>query len=430
MVGLLVREMPPQNLHLPYESEGDTPYELKDAEVILTHAYPPAQRGTLVVWGLLASAPFGGMTWQVLHHLAALRRLGFDVWYVEDSDTPVYDPVTYWPTENYDANVAYLARHLASLGLADRWIFRPPGIYDRCVGARDIAGLRQLYREADAVFNLCGSHEPRPEHQEIRCLVYLETDPVANQVRVATGEARIIALLNAHHHVFTYGENLGAPDCQVPVERFCWQPTRPPVCLDWWTTSAPPRADTALTTVANWLQTGKDIVWQGDTYYWSKHYEFLRFVTLPAQAALPLELAIGRISAEEIARLQSHGWRTVPSVSIAEPSAYRAYIQASAAEFTVAKDQNIRLRSGWFSDRSACYLAAGRPVITQDTGFGNILPTGTGLFAFTTAEEVLEAIESVARDYARQSAAARDIAQEYFAAERVLGDVLRRVGLL
>jgi hypothetical protein len=182
--------------------------------------------------------------------------------------------------------------------------------------------------------------------------------------------------------------------------------------------------------VANWKHTGKDLVWQGETYYWSKHHEFQRFINLPSHSPLPLELAIGGMDDEERGHMQHHGWRMVPSVRLAEPGAYRAYIQASRGEFTVAKDQNIRLRSGWFSDRSACYLAAHRPVITQDTGFGNILPTGAGLFAFTTEHEALEAIDTVARDYTRQSAAARDIAQEFFAAERVLGDVFRRVGLL
>jgi hypothetical protein len=182
--------------------------------------------------------------------------------------------------------------------------------------------------------------------------------------------------------------------------------------------------------VANWKHPGKDVIWQGETYYWSKHYEFQRVIDLPSHAPLPLELAVGGIDAEECAVMRSRGWRMVSSVSLAEPHAYREYIRASRGEFTVAKDQNIRLRSGWFSDRSACYLAAHRPVIMQDTGFGNVLPTGTGLFAFTTEQEALEAIETVARDYARQSAAARDIAQEFFAAERVLGDVFRRVGLL
>jgi hypothetical protein len=392
--------------------------------------YPPARRGPLVVWGLLASYPFGGMTWQVLHHLAGLRRLGFDVWYVEDSDTPVFDPATYWPTPDYAVNVAYLARQMERIGLAERWIFRPPGVDDACLGGRDLAGLRQLYRDAEAVLNLCGSHAVLPVHREIRCLIYLETDPVANQVRVASGDADTIDALALHHHLFTYGENLGAPDCGVPVERFRWQPTRPPVCLDWWATGGPPAGDLVLTTVANWKDTGKEIVWRGETYHWSKHYEFERFITLPARAPLPLELALGRIDEAAQDRLRRHGWRLVPSVKVAEPDAYRAYIQGSAGEFTVAKDQNIRLRSGWFSDRSVCYLAAGRPVITQDTGFGNVLPTRRGLFAFTTADEALEAMESVAGDYAGQSAAARAIAQEYFAAERVLGDVLRRVGLL
>lgn len=398
--------------------------------MLFPQTYPPAKRGKIVLWGLLASSPFGGMTWQVLHHLAGLRRLGFDVWYVEDSDRPVYHPTTYWPTYEYAANVAYLARHMHWLGLSERWIFRPPGVSDRCCGARDLTGLRRLYKEADAVLNLCGAQELRSEHHDVRCLVYLETDPVANQIGVATGHRPTIEALAAHHHLFTYGANLGAADCRVPVERFQWQPTRPPVCIDWWTTSAPPSAAAALTTVANWKHTGKDIVWKGETYYWSKHLEFQHFVNLPSRSALPLELAIGGVSDDERVEMRHHGWRVVPSVRLAEPSAYREYIRASRGEFTVAKDQNIRLRSGWFSDRSACYLASGRPVITQDTGFGNIIPTGAGLFSFTTEDEALAAIETVARDYERQATAARHIAQEFFAAERVLGDVLRRIGLL
>ena len=397
--------------------------------MLFPQQYPPATRGTIVLWGLLAASPFGGMTWQVLQHLTGLRRLGFDVWYVEDSDRPVYHPTTYWPTFECEANIAYLARQMHSLGLDDRWIFRCPGRSDRCCGARDLAGLRRLYREADAAFNLCGAQELRPEHHDVRCLVYLETDPVANQIRVATGHLPTIEALAAHHYIFTYGENLGAADCRVPVERFQWQPTRPPVCLDWWSTSAPPIADAALTTVANWKHTGKDIVWQGEVYSWSKHLEFRNFINLPLHSALPLELAVGGVGDDEQADMRRHGWRIVPSVNLAEPGAYRDYICASRGEFTVAKDQNIRLRSGWFSDRSACYLAAGRPVITQDTGFGNIIPTGAGLFAFTTADEALEAIALVAHDYKRQSTAARSIAQEYFAAEHVLGDVLRRIGL-
>jgi hypothetical protein len=370
------------------------------------------------------------MTWQVLHHLVGIRRLGFDVWYVEDSDRPVYHPTTYWPTQEYRENVAYLARHMERIGLGERWIFRPPAQYATCCGARDLAGLHRLYREADAVLNLCGAQELRPEHQDIRCRVYLETDPVASQIGVAIGHQPTLDSLAAHHHLFTYGANLGAPDCLVPLERFHWHPTRPPVCLDWWAPTAPPAAEAALTTVANWKHTGRDIVWQGETYYWSKHYEFLRFVDLPSRAALPLELALGTLDTADRDMLLHHGWRLVSAACVADPCAYRAYIRASRGEFTVAKDQNIRLRSGWFSDRSACYLSAGRPVITQDTGFGNTLPTGEGLFAFATEAEALEAIATVAGDYKRHAKAARQIAEEFFAAERVLGEVFQHIGLL
>jgi hypothetical protein len=397
--------------------------------MLLAQNYPPATRGKIVLWGMLAHSPFGGMTWQVLHHLAGIRRLGFDVWYVEDADRPVFHPLTFCGTFDATANIAYLARHMESIGLGERWIFRTPGS-DTCSGAGDLAELAQLYRDADAVLNLCGAQELRPNHDHIRCLVYLETDPVANQIGVANGSRQTIETLAAYHVLFTYGENFGATDCGVPVARFCWQPTRPPVCVDWWATTALPGPGAALTTVANWQHTGKDVVWQGETYHWSKHYEFLRFIDLPRCSPIELEAALGAISGDEANHLRQHGWRLRPSASLAEPGTYRDYIQASCGEFTVAKDHNIRLRSGWFSDRSACYLAAGRPVITQDTGFPNILPTGAGLFAFTTMDEALAAIAALAQNYAYHATMARQIAVEFFAAECVLGDMFRRIGLL
>lgn len=398
--------------------------------MILSSKYPPANRGRIVIWGLLASSPFGGMIWQVLHHIVGLRRLGFDVWYVEDSNRLLYDPVTYWPTSEYSANVKCLSQQMESVGLRDRWIFRAPGVWDSCMGATDLSGLTNLYREADVVFNLCGAQELRPNHNVIRCLIYLQTDPVADQVSVANGDLKKIQELDAYDYLFTYGENLGAPDCLVPVERYRWYPTRPPVCLDWWSTADNPASGEALTTVANWKHTGKDVVWRGESWRWSKHHAFLRFIKLPLRSTLPLELAVGAISDDDESLLRKNGWRIVPSVSVVDPSTYRDYIRGSLGEFTVAKEQVVRPRSGWFSDRSVCYLAAGRPVIMQDTGFGNSLPTGKGLFSFSTQDEALAAIEEVARDYAAHSAAAFDIAKEYFEAERVVGDICRKVGLL
>jgi hypothetical protein len=244
------------------------------------------------------------------------------------------------------------------------------------------------------------------------------------------GDQQVIEELDKYDFLFTYGENFGSPDCLVPIERYDWHPTRPPICLDWWANSSQPASGSALTTIGNWKYKGKEISWGGEIYYWSKHHEFLRLINLPARSCLPLELATISIRDDEKARMQRHGWRIVPSVRLAEPLIYRNYIICSLGEFTVAKDQNIRLRSGWFSERSACYLAAGRPVVTQDTGFGNRLPTGEGLFAFFNEEEALAAIDAIARNYEQNSSAAFEIAREYFDATKVLGDLMRRVGLL
>lgn len=395
-----------------------------------TSPYPPPTRGRIVVWGLLAGYPFGGMTWQALHYVVGLRRLGFDVWYVEDSSRALLDPVNYWPSmSEYEANAKFLAEQMASVGLADRWIFRPPERQDFCVGARDYAGLKQLYREADAVINLCGAQEPRADHDVIRCLVYMETDPVPTQVAVAKGEQATIDVLTRHHILFTYGENLGRPSCRVPVERFTWHPTRPPVILDWWQSDRPTPADGAFTTIANWKHSAKDVEWQGEQWRWSKHYEFLKFLDIARDSPLPLEIAVGNITPAELQMIQDKGWRTRPSGSVSVPNEYRRYIQDSLGEFTATKEQYVRPRTGWFSDRSVCYLAAGRPVITQETGFSENMPSGEGLIGFSTPEEALQAIARVAADYPRHCRAARAIAAECFCAEKILEDVVRKIGL-
>ena len=396
---------------------------------MLSTNYPPATRGKLVLWGLLGSSPFGGMIWQVLHYLVGLRRLGFDVWYVEDSDKYVYDPVTYWPTRECGPNVELLSKYMKSVGLGDRWVFRPPEVEDQCLGSTNMAGLTQLYREADAVFNLCGSQELLPRHADIPCLVYVQTDPVPEQVWVASGDQTMMSFLDTFHYLFTYGENLGAKDCPVPMGRYRWEPTRPPVCMDWWRPEGPPPKGAALTTIANLKHTDKDVRWKGETWHWSKHLEFQKFITLPTRSSLPLAIALGSNGGLESA-IRLNGWGIIPSGNVADPESYRRFIWESGGEFTVAKGQYVHTRSGWFSDRSVCYLASGRPVVTQDTGFGKFIPTGKGLFAFSNEDEALAAIDAVSRDYRTHSAAARDIAAEFFDAKPVLEKMVRHIGLL
>ena len=396
----------------------------------LQQKYPPATRGKIVVWGYLGAYPFGGMTWQVLHYVAGLRKLGFDVWYVEDTDSAVRDPVTLWDTDNYQPNVDYLQARMDSIGLADRWIFRPPGIYDYCVGATGINGLAALYREATAVINLCGSHELRADHDDINCLVYLETDPVPKQIAVATGDEKTLAELGRYQFLFTYGENLGSEICNIPLEVFDWQITRPPVIVDWWQSSSKPTPNAAFSTITSWTHTWNDVVWQGETWRWSKHHEFRRFKSLPEKSATALELAVAGMNDAEAEEFRKLGWRLRPASEVSDPDIYRDYIRNSLGEFTVAKEQYVLPRTGWFSDRSVCYLASGRPVVTQETGFSEFLPCGEGLMPFVTEQEAADALAAVTGDYDRHCAAARTIARECFAADDVLREMMSAIGLL
>lgn len=382
------------------------------------------------MWGLLASMPFGGMIWQVFHHLEGFRRLGFDVWYVEDSLNPCMHPETWERVGYYDDTLRFLDQTMTAFGFQGRWVFRPPGLDDVCLGSCDARGLADLYKEAKAVFNLCGANRVRPELQSIGNIVMLQTDPVAPQVMNAKGNQRSIEYHARHRHHFTYAENIGKRGCTIPEDDFAWIPTRPPIITDWWATNGPPPEPRRLTTIANWDTRGKDVEWNGETLRWSKAMEFERLIKLPERAALGLELSVSRMSDEDRLRMEDHGWTIGDARTVSTADRYRDYVRGSMGEFTATKEQVVKTRSGWFSDRSACYLAAGRPVITQDTGFGDVLPTGTGLLSFSNFEEADAAIADVADRYEEHATQALALAREYFEAEKVLGEVLRHTGLL
>jgi len=316
---------------------------------------------------------------------------------------------------------------MARFGLADRWAY-VDGVTGTCHGlSRE--RLRALYREADGLLNVCGATQLKDEHLRCPVRVYVETDPVFEQIRVAEGDHRAIEALGEHTHHFTYGENLGQPDCPIPLAKFAWRTTRPPVIPDLWDARVNPAAE-RFTTVATWKNIGKDIPFLGETYYWSKHMNFLRVVDLPSRTRQPLELALEVDDEATRDLLARNGWLITDAFEASRDiTAYQRYITRSRGEFTVSKDLVARTRSGWFSDRSACYLAAGKPVVTQDTAFGKFVPTGEGLFAFETVEEAATALDEVNRDYARHSRAARRIALEYFAADRVLGRLCREADL-
>jgi hypothetical protein len=219
----------------------------------------------------------------------------------------------------------------------------------------------------------------------------------------------------------------------VPRVPFAYLPTRQPVVLDWWKSPGEPArrsgARLVFTTVGNWRQTDRNVEWQGRTLGWSKDERFALVLGLPDRSRHRFELALSGVDASALVRLAAHGWHVLDAVALTKDVvSYRDYVRASSAEFTVAKEQNVRLRSGWFSDRSACYLAAGRPVVTEDTAFGAVLPTGRGLFAFRTLDEAAAAVDAIASDYGSHSRAAVEIAAAHFRAETVVADLLRRAG--
>ena len=386
-------------------------------------------REKIVLLGLMSHMPVAGVAWVTVQYLVGFQRLGYDVYYIEAHGCTPRELMQCKEDDGWEKAAAYIDGVMGRFGLGGRWAYHAVYHGNRCYGMSE-ARLRELYRSAALIINLHGGTVPLPEHYATGRLVYLETDPVELQMQLHENRQDAIDFLEPHGAFFTFGENYSNHDCGLPIsDRFRFQPTRQPVVLDLWQTHGNDAGD-ALTTIGNWRQPYRKVVFNGEVYHWSKHYEFLKFLDLPRRTGQAFELALSSFENSDRAMLEGHGWRVRPAAALSDDiDCYRRYIVDSRGEFTVAKDQNVRLRSGWFSDRSATYLAAGRPVITQETGFSNVLPTGRGLFAFSTLEDAVLAVEQINTDYPAHAHAAREVAKEYFAAERVLGRLLERVGL-
>ena len=391
-----------------------------------TDRAPPAiaRRPQIVLLGILAKTPVAGVVWQTLHYLVGFERLGYEVTYLEGH--AVHPPMF----RDSLAAAQFIGETMQRVDLQNQWAFQALHEDGTCYGLTETQ-LRERCNSAALIINLHGATAPLAEHRSGGPLVYLETDPVAMQVDLYHNCQPAIDFLEQHDAFFTFGENYGRADCKLPVsDRFAFKPTRQPIVMDFWPPSGNGTRD-VLTTVASWKQSERhaDVQLGEHTYSWSKHVEFLKFLDLPRRTDQPFELALAKCDQADESLLREYGWQVRDALSFSlDPDSYRHYIGDSRGEFTVAKDQNIRLRSGWFSDRSATYLAAGRPVITQDTGFGNVLPTGDGLFSFENADDVLEAVESINADYARHRRAAHDVATEYFNSDVVLKRLLADVG--
>ncbi len=386
-----------------------------------SHSAGP-DRLRIVVLGYIVRGPLGGLAWHHLQYVMGLVKLGHDVYFVEDSgDSPwcCYDPAR----NVTDADPAYglrFARHVFEwAGLAARWAY-----YDahtlRWLGP-GADRILEVCASADLLLNLSGVNPLRPWLLPIPARALVDTDPVFTQIRHLTDRAaRDLALL--HTSFLSFAENIGTDRSSVPDDGFPWQATRQPIVLDAWPVTPGP-ADGKFTTVMQW-----------DSYaaqeYDGRHYgmksnSFGQYLDLPDRAGRVFELAVGGLATQAL--LTGKGWGVRNPLELArDPWTYQSYIQASKAEFSVAKHGYVVSRSGWFSERSAAYLASGRPVLLQDTGFSDWLPTGTGAVAFTSPEEALAGIEAINSRYRRHGEAARALAKQYFDAREVLPRLIER----
>jgi hypothetical protein len=389
------------------------------------------KRKKIVVMGFMGSIPIAGVIWQHIHYIVGLKRLGHDVYYIEDSARLPYNPETFEVNDAFDYAAQILQRLADEFEFKNRWAFCARFLPSNPTAGLPLKKIRQLYREADAILNICGTQEFNEDLLASDRILYVESDPAVEQIKIDKGEKSTIAYLKRHHALFTFGENVGTKDFPVPTRGFQWLPTRQPVVTDLWKTRRAPAPAAVFTSIANWSTSGlKDITWRGEKYLWSKSREFIRFVAAPKRVKETFELATDIKDRKTREKFERHGWRfTSPLQLSVDYWSYRDYIRHSKGEFTVAKDQYVRLNTGWFSDRSACYLAAGRPVVTQETGFTSNYGGSAGLLAFKSLGEIVEAVKMINADYAKHSRAARALAQDVFEAEKVLRSLLDRAGI-
>jgi hypothetical protein len=377
----------------------------------------------ILLSGMIAAVPQqGGATWAVLQYLLGFKRLGHEVYFVQPlEEAELRPPDTLLA---HSSHAAYFRQVMTDFGLEQNSALLLAGT-QQTVGL-PYAQLVQVAHRANVLVNISGMLDDKALTEPIPVRVYLDLDPAFNQLWHAA-EGIDMGFAN-HSHFVTIGQGIGLPDCLVPTCGLSWITTPQPIVLAYWPV-AEHITSNALTTVANWRGYGS--IEHRGVFYGQKAHALRQFIDLPTltKEQFMLALAIHPDEVKDLAALASNGWNLVNPLQVAHtPVSYQQFIQGSKAEFGIAKSGYVAARCGWFSDRSICYLASGRPVIAQETGFSRFLPSGEGLFAFTTSDDVLASIEALERDYPRHARAARSIAEEHFDSDKVLTRLLQRIG--
>jgi hypothetical protein len=382
----------------------------------------------VLISGALANkAGNGGNAWSRLSWIHGFQKLGFEVLFVEQlgADASVDAEGRHTSLED-STNLAYFNRTMEQFGLSSASSL----IYGngQQVHGLPLTRLKSAAREACLLFNLSG-HLTLPAIKEpVECRVYYDDDPGFTQFWHAANDPG--ARLHGHSFYFTIGENIGKADCCIPTGEVKWRHTRPPVALEHWPIVAQPQLD-RFTTVASWRGSYGPIQYHGKTFGLKVH-EFRKFIDLPQQSGNQFEIALQIHPADkkDLDSLRAHGWLiSNPATACNSPDAFRHYVQQSGAEFSVAQGVYVDTNSGWFSDRTVRYLASGKPVLVQDTGFTTNYPVGKGLLTFRDLNEAVEGAHRIAADYGAHCQAAREIAEEYFDAATVVRRLLKEIGV-
>ena len=366
----------------------------------------------IILAGVMGRYPYGGVGWCALMYLLGLRQLGHRVHYFEDTGECNFDPVGNTLAVAPDYALSFIRSALEPHGFGDHWCYID---YRTRHYGKTREQWKAICADADLFLDLSGGcWFWRDEYASIPHSAFIDSDPAFTQLAIAKGAGWYLDFFRRFGALFTFGRNIGTAACTVPTGEFSWHPTWQPVCPEQWATSGPP-TNRSFSTVMTWRFESFDDIGG------NKDKEFLKILDLPQRTTVPVELAVN--GPQEF--LRRHGWRCVDALSVSNTlDGYRRYLSGSRGEFSVAKNTYVRTNSGWFSDRTECYLASGRPAVVQDTGFSAHVPTGEGLFAYRTLDEAVAALETLDRDYARHARAARELAEEVFAADVVLPPLL------
>lgn len=384
----------------------------------------------IVIGGYIGLYPTGGASWDYIQYPLGLKLLGHDVYYIEDTKRyPIYQKdLNAW--EDATESIQYLSSVMNRFGMKDRWAYRD-------IASGKSYGLSehqiiQICKSADVFINISCSTFMREEYLNIPHRMLIDSDPMFTQIQYwkemnAEVESKVWttkSMIENHNYLFTFGENINDSSCFIPKFDYKWIPTRQPVCIDYWSNNQS-REDGFYTTVMNWA--GRNKLLYNNEEWGQKDVEFKKFKTIPHLLPDIKFKTIINAPTTDLSEFISNGWDIFPNDEVPDMDAYQDFIFKSTAEFSVAKETYVKSNSGWFSCRSACYLASSKPVITQETGWSKYIPSGNGLFTFTDLDSAVDAIKKVKSDYKYHSHKARDMAREYFSSDLVLKKMIDEI---